>query len=819
MSLLPPVIAELRADIHQFTAKMGEARAEMGGVEGAAAKTGLATKAMAAGVVLAGADIAFHAVKLADDFQANMRLIHTQAMAFNEDIGKMSSAVLTMAGQVGVAPVELAKGLYHIESAGFRGATALDMLRMSAEGSRVGLADMEGVTQGMIAMMAAHIKGVTTANEAMGWLNATVGTGDMRMEDFAKSLQNGIIPVFANAGLGAKDFAAAVATITDNATKPQVATTHLLHTVAMMEAPTKKAQEALKGLGMTQFELASDMRGPGGLGAAVHDLQKHLSKLNPNQQNAALSAIFGGGKSFGTIQELERELGRLDDKYKVGGTAVKDFAKSWSETQKTFKQTNAEFTASLEAGMIRVGTLLLPVVTKLEHGLMTLAHWIQHHKVAWAALAGIGVLLAGALVEMAYGVLEAAAPFIAAAAAAAALGAGLYELYKHSPKFRHMCDQMKQAVVQTFTTIGGWLHQLSGWWQQHRAQIEHVALVVANVVVNGIGAAVHAMASVVRALLNGLSAWWKLHGAEVSATVHNMWVVIKAVLDVLVATWKRVWPYLAIILKTAWNLVVDVVKTAVKIIGDTIAIWMDVFSGHWSKLWRDVKKWVVDGFSLIVKVFKDFASGAGQLLLQAGKDIIQGLINGLKSMGGAAKDAAKGVWDGIKSSAMGFFKMGSPSKLMFEMGGWVGQGFANGIAGSVPAVLAAAKMMHLAAYTPPSSSAAFGLGITGTLVSGTSLTAMAPKQLMANVATTTAKAAAAHTASVAHAATTHHTAHHPAHHAAKHHTTKHHASHPTEYVFDITLMVDGEKLWRVMQKETLKHEKRHGSNGLSAKKK
>jgi hypothetical protein len=93
---------------------------------------------------------------------------------------------------------------------------------------------------------------------------------------------------------------------------------------------------------------------------------------------------------------------------------------------------------------------------------------------------------------------------------------------------------------------------------------------------------------------------------------------------------------------------------------------------------------------------------------------------------------------------------------------------------------------------------------------------MAPRHAL-NVATTGA-VAAAHRAATAHAATAHPT-HHAKHHAAKHHKAKHHTStHHAEYIFDITLMVDGEKLWRVMRKETLRHEKRHGTNGLSAKK-
>ena len=63
-----------------------------------------------------------------------------------------------------------------------------------------------------------------------------------------------------------------------------------------------------------------------------------------------------------------------------------------------------------------------------------------------------------------------------------------------------------------------------------------------------------------------------------------------------------------------------------------------------------------------------------------GTDILTGIKNGIlnavSSVVEAAKNAASAIWEAVK----GFFKIGSPSKLMYYAGEMVDAGFANGIA-------------------------------------------------------------------------------------------------------------------------------------------
>ena len=84
-------------------------------------------------------------------------------------------------------------------------------------------------------------------------------------------------------------------------------------------------------------------------------------------------------------------------------------------------------------------------------------------------------------------------------------------------------------------------------------------------------------------------------------------------------------------------------------------------------------------------------------LKQIGKDIIQGLINGIGSMGSAVWEAAKDIARRVKDSITDFFKMSSPSRLMMSIGGDVGEGLEIGLERSIRAISRTAKKMAQAA--------------------------------------------------------------------------------------------------------------------------
>jgi TP901 family phage tail tape measure protein len=331
----------------------------------------VATKRAAVGILGLGAAAVYAATK-AVTFNREMLKISTQAGGSASEVKKLSAEVLAMAGTVPQGPQKLAEGLYHIQSAGFRGAQAMEMLKAAAQGAALGNADLQATTQAMIATMASQIKGVHGSADAMGQLNDIVGVGDMRMEQLAQAMATGLLPSAHDAGLSLKDVGAALATVTDNATPANVTATRLRMTIALMAAPSKAAVKQLESIGLTSTSLAHDMRQPNGLLLAIQDLKTHLhdSGKTAEEQDAVLSHVFGGGKSSAVIHTLISEIGRLETKYQQLGASngPAKLAKSWAEYQKSQSASFGELKSGAEAFAITVGNVVMPELTKLAHG-------------------------------------------------------------------------------------------------------------------------------------------------------------------------------------------------------------------------------------------------------------------------------------------------------------------------------------------------------------------------------------------------------------------------------------------------------------------
>ena len=239
------------------------------------------------------------AISQAKDFGAAMELIKTQAGASQGEVDSMSTSLLTLARSVGTTPELLAAGLYHVESAGLRGAQALDILRVAAEGAKVGGADLESVTNALIAANQSGVAGVKDMGAAMGTLNAIVGSGNMRMQDLADAFGTGVLSTAKNYGVTIQSVGAALASMTDQGIPAVDAATRINSAMRLMAAPTQKAMKELAQIGLAPRDLATAMRGPGGILAAISLLKSHLeaSGWDLTEQAALIATAFGGKQS------------------------------------------------------------------------------------------------------------------------------------------------------------------------------------------------------------------------------------------------------------------------------------------------------------------------------------------------------------------------------------------------------------------------------------------------------------------------------------------------------------------------------------------
>jgi hypothetical protein len=97
----------------------------------------------------------------------------------------------------------------------------------------------------------------------------------------------------------------------------------------------------------------------------------------------------------------------------------------------------------------------------------------------------------------------------------------------------------------------------------------------------------------------------------------------------------------------------------------------------------DVWGWITGAFNDTLK----FLEGLPDKMFNLGWNLIQGLFNGIKSIGSKIGDFLKGLIPGPLKS---FFKIFSPSKLMMDIGMNIGKGLEVGIEASGKGVQRAA---------------------------------------------------------------------------------------------------------------------------------
>lgn len=195
-----------------------------------------------------------------------------------------------------------------------------------------------------------------------------------------------------------------------------------------------------------------------------------------------------------------------------------------------------------------------------------------------------------------------------------------------------------------------------------------------------------------------------------------------------------------------WDGVRQVVDGAIQMVGSILTGMKEhvsaIFSGAvgiirtlWSQAWEWVKSAVSNGVANVRNIVAELPGkvtsalgNAGTLLLQTGKDMIQGMINGIGSMGTAIWDAAKNIASNAVNSIKDFLGIHSPSRVLRAIGVNAGEGLVLGINDQADAVTKAwDNMLDLPDATPrlrlkgagplqrPTTSQTINITVTGAL--------------------------------------------------------------------------------------------------------
>ena len=608
---LPPVFIEFLGSYTGLAATVKGVKTELAGVEaesgGSMARLGAVSKAALLGIGVAAVGAAYESVKLAASFQSTMLQISTQAGVPKAQLQSLGNGVLALAGQVGFSPDSLAEALYHIESSfesvGITGPKALDLLKISAEGAAVGHADLVDVTNALDAAVASGIPGVQNFGQAMGALNAIVGSGDMQMQDLADALGTGMLATVKTYGLSLNDVGAALATFGDNNMRGAAAATALRMSVQAMAKPVAGGAAELKKLGMSSTQMATDMQ-KGGMLKALNDLQAHLKAagVTGNQTGDVITTIFG--KKAGTgMNILMDQLDRVRSKYPRLIEGANGFGAAVAANQQTFSQKMADAKAALEALGTKLGTALLPGLTKMMGGLSSVVGFLTTHTgLITAFAAGLGAMAIGfaqaSIASWSFTDSLLADPVVWIAVGIGVAVAAIVLLITHFGQIASWIRGNMPGLASFFTNL----------W--------HGAMKLFSAVWNDAMKAVHAIAvwfdanvlKWIQARGNDFSKWWSKYGSEVMTVWHYIWDFVKTEaavawdflkvgLDILGGVFHAAWDLIAGVVKVVWSVISTVVTFGIHLVMNVIGLVLDVITGKWGKVRGDLVHLVGQAFA------------------------------------------------------------------------------------------------------------------------------------------------------------------------------------------------------------------------------
>lgn len=283
------------------------------------------------------------------------------------------------------------------------------------------------------------------------------------------------------------------------------------------------------------------------------------------------------------------------------------------------------------------------------------------------------------------------------------------------------------AIASALRVAAAWILQMG---RMVAVTLAQMATFVAVWVAQWIRVAAVALAQAARVALAWIIAMGPI-GIIIAAII--------ALVILIVANWEEI----ASFLEGIWNWIKDLAVTVWTAISDFfVGIWEDIKSttenvwnaitGFFSGIWNTIKNIAVsigngirDAWNAVVDWIKGIPGRIGDAimsqlstLVRIGKDIINGIVQGLKNAASAVWNFIKGVCEDVWNSIKSFFGISSPSRLMAQGGEWIMQGLQIGMEKQAKSVYAATTKVSQGIYDSFGSSMAIGQSIADGILTG-----------------------------------------------------------------------------------------------------
>lgn len=228
---------------------------------------------------------------------------------------------------------------------------------------------------------------------------------------------------------------------------------------------------------------------------------------------------------------------------------------------------------------------------------------------------------------------------------------------------------LKSALQPILTVIAEVVGKIAEWISNNPTLAATIMAVVTVIgILMGIFMALSPIITAITALAGSLS----VGIGAIASPVLIVIGVITALIAIGIALYKN-WEEIKTKCSEIWTSIKDFFSNIVDRIKTSVVEKFNNIKESISNKMHEVKTSISDIWNKVMDFFKDID------LFEIGANIIQGLINGVKSMASSIVNSVKGVVDGAIEGAKNLLGIHSPSRVFMEFGEYTGEGFINGI--------------------------------------------------------------------------------------------------------------------------------------------
>jgi phage-related protein len=382
-------------------------------------------------------------------------------------------------------------------------------------------------------------------------------------------------------------------------------------------------------------------------------------------------------------ENTDKKVKELQDSLKPLGLALEPMKAAWAEAFKPMVEVFAMVAVPIVNFITKIGEM----ITKFNEAHPTLAKMIQGFLMLLPILT---LLLAPLAVGIGlFGGLSAA--FNAVWLLIAPLVTGLATMMGTVILVAGVIVGLVSAFIYAWNNIEGFRNFITTAMET----IKNAFMIAFNFVKDIVISVMSEVSSFLSGVLGDIKAFWEENGSAIMTIVKTYFTLIGAYISVVMSAIKAVfqiaWPIIVGVIKVAWALIQSVISTAINLVLGIISATMKVLQGDWKGAWESIKSTAKTIMDNIVGYFK------GIDLVQIGKNIVQGLANGMASVVGTVKKKVQEIAALIPSGVKKFLGIHSPSRVMMELGVNTGEGFQLGLKDQLAKIKAASLDMASAA--------------------------------------------------------------------------------------------------------------------------